>query len=65
MAFVLAESLHTSGVTAVVVAAVLLGPQSASLTTAHIRLQLAAVNAKVIFALESVVFSLIGLQLPC
>ena len=40
-AFVLAESLHASGVTAVVVAAVLLGAQSARLTTAHIRLQLA------------------------
>jgi len=63
-AFVLAESVHASGVTAVIVAAVLLGQQSAKLTTAHIRLQLAAVNATVIFILESVVFSLIGLQLP-
>ena len=63
-AFVLAESVHASGVTAVIVAAILLGQQSAKLTTAHIRLQLAAVNATVIFILESVVFSLIGLQLP-
>jgi CPA1 family monovalent cation:H+ antiporter len=63
-AFVLAELLHASGVTAVVVAAVVLGAQSDKLTTAHIRLQLAAVNATVIFVLESVVFSLIGLQLP-
>ena len=47
-----------------VVAAILLGQQSANLTTAHIRLQLAAVSATVIFILESVVFSLIGLQLP-
>ena len=64
VAFVLAESVHASGVTAVIVAAILLGQQSAKLTTAHIRLQLAAVNATVIFILESVVFSLIGLQLP-
>jgi Na+/H+ antiporter len=63
-AFVLAESVGASGVTAVVVAAILLGQQSANLTTAHIRLQLAAVSATVIFILESVVFSLIGLQLP-
>ena len=63
-AFVLAETVHASGVTAVIVAAILLGQQSAKLTTAHIRLQLAAVNATVIFILESVVFSLIGLQLP-
>jgi CPA1 family monovalent cation:H+ antiporter len=63
-AFVLAELVHASGVTAVIVAAILLGQQSAKLTTAHIRLQLAAVNATVIFILESVVFSLIGLQLP-
>ena len=63
-AFVLAESVHASGVTAVVVAAILLGTQAARLTTAHIRLQLAAVNATVIFILESVVFGLIGLQLP-
>ncbi|KAA2261469.1 Na+/H+ antiporter [Solihabitans fulvus] len=63
-AYVLAEAVHTSGVTAVVVASVLLGAQHARLTTAHIRLQVGAVYQTVIFLLESVVFGLIGLQLP-
>jgi Na+/H+ antiporter len=63
-AYVLAESLHASGVTAVVVASVVLGTQAARLTNAHIRLQVGAVYETVIFLLESVVFSLIGLQLP-
>ncbi|AHH94200.1 Na+/H+ antiporter [Kutzneria viridogrisea] len=63
-AYVLAESLHSSGVTAVVVASVVLGTQAHRMTTAHIRLQVDAVYSTVIFILESVVFSLIGLQLP-
>jgi Na+/H+ antiporter len=63
-AYVLAEGLHVSGVTAVVVASVVLGTQAARLTNAHIRLQVEAVYDTVIFLLESVVFSLIGLQLP-
>jgi Na+/H+ antiporter len=62
-AYVVAEGLHTSGVTAVVVASVALGTQAARLTNAHIRLQVGAVYETVIFLLESVVFSLIGLQL--
>jgi monovalent cation/hydrogen antiporter len=63
-AYVLAEAVHTSGVTAVVVAAVLLGSWAPRLTTAQIRLQVHAVYATVVFLLESVVFALIGLELP-
>jgi CPA1 family monovalent cation:H+ antiporter len=62
--YVLAEATHVSGVTAVVVASVVLGTQTHRLTSAHGRLQLGAVYTTVIFLLESVVFSLIGLQLP-
>jgi CPA1 family monovalent cation:H+ antiporter len=63
-AYVTAEALHTSGVTAVVVASVILSGQASRLTNAQIRLQLHAVTATVVFLLESVVFSLIGLELP-
>ena len=62
--YVLAEALHTSGVTAVVVASVIVGTQSARITTAHIRLQVHAVYATVVFLLESVIFAVIGLELP-
>ncbi|MGH3717884.1 MAG: Na+/H+ antiporter [Pseudonocardiaceae bacterium] len=63
-AYVAAESIHASGVTAVVVSSVILGAQATRLTTARIRLQLSAVSQTVVFLLESVVFGLIGLQLP-
>lgn len=63
-AYVLAEAVHGSGVTAVVVASVILGTQAPRLTTAGIRLQLGAVYQTVVFLLESVVFGLIGLELP-
>jgi CPA1 family monovalent cation:H+ antiporter len=63
-AYVLAESINASGVTAVIVASVILGTQATRLTNAHIRLQLSAVYQTVVFLLESVVFGLIGLQLP-
>ena len=63
-AFVVAESVHASGVTAVVVASILLGTQAHRMTNANLRLQLGAVNGTVVFLLESVVFGLIGLQLP-
>ncbi|GLY43322.1 Na+/H+ antiporter [Amycolatopsis sp. NBRC 101858] len=62
--YVVAESVGGSGVTAVVVASVLLGTQAERLTTARIRLQVGAVYQTVVFLLESVVFGLIGLQLP-
>jgi CPA1 family monovalent cation:H+ antiporter len=61
---VLAEAAHTSGVTSVVVAGVVLGGRGDRLTNARIRLQLHAVYGTVVFLLESVVFSLIGLALP-
>lgn len=63
-AYVLAESAHTSGVTAVVVAGVVLGRSGHRLSDARIRLQLSAVYAVVVFLLESVVFSIVGLELP-
>ncbi|MGW3728785.1 Na+/H+ antiporter [Streptomyces sp. NPDC000851] len=63
-AYVLAEAAHTSGVTSVVVAGVVLGGRGDHLTNARIRLQLHAVYGTVVFLLESVVFSLIGLALP-
>jgi monovalent cation/hydrogen antiporter len=64
VAYVAAEALHGSGVTAVVVASVILGTQATRLTTAPVRLQLGAVSGTVVFLLESVVFGIIGLQLP-
>jgi CPA1 family monovalent cation:H+ antiporter len=63
-AYVVAEDLHTSGVTAVVVAGVALGAMNHRLTNAHIRLQVHAVYRTVVFMLESVVFAVIGLELP-
>jgi CPA1 family monovalent cation:H+ antiporter len=62
--YILAEAVHVSGVTAVVVASVVLAGQGIRLSSAQIRLQLHAVYDTVVFLLESVVFSLIGLELP-
>jgi monovalent cation/hydrogen antiporter len=62
--YVLAEAVHGAGVTAVVVAGLILGSRSERMTTGRIRLQLHAVYGTVVFLLESVVFSLIGLELP-
>jgi CPA1 family monovalent cation:H+ antiporter len=63
-AYVLAEGFHASGVTAVVVAGVILGVLAPRLSAPTTRLQLAAVQGTVVFVLESVVFGLIGLALP-
>jgi monovalent cation/hydrogen antiporter len=63
-AFLLAESFHASGVTAVIVAGLAVGRWRPKITTARTRLQVHAVYQTLIFVLESVVFSLIGLQLP-
>lgn len=63
-AYVLAESLGASGVTAVVVAGVSVGYLGGRITSSRSRLQLDAVTGTVVFLLESVVFSLIGLSLP-
>ncbi|HEU5419827.1 MAG TPA: Na+/H+ antiporter [Streptosporangiaceae bacterium] len=63
-AYLLAEAPGVSGVTSVVVASVILSSRNARLTTAQSRLQLHSVYQTVVFLLESVVFALIGLELP-
>ena len=63
-AYVLGATLHVSPVLAVIVAGLAIGARRAKITTAQTRLQLHSVYQTVIFLLESVVFSLIGLQLP-
>ena len=63
-AFVLGDVLHVSPVMAVIVAGLAIGARRDRITTAQTRLQLHSVYQTVIFLLESVVFSLIGLQLP-
>ncbi|MFJ5535449.1 Na+/H+ antiporter [Streptomyces sp. NPDC093261] len=62
--YVIAEQSHTSGVTAVIVSGVVLGSSGHKLSNAPIRLQVHAVYDTVSFLLESVVFALIGLELP-
>ncbi len=64
VAYLLGQTLHVSGVTAVIVAGLAIGARRPAITTAQTRLQLHAVYQTVIFVLESVVFSLIGLELP-
>jgi Na+/H+ antiporter len=63
-AYLLGETLRVSGVTAVIVAGLAIGAQRSKITTAQTRLQLHSVYQTVIFLLESVVFALIGLELP-
>ena len=63
-AYLLGETLHVSGVTAVIVAGLAVGARRSKITTAQTRLQLHSVYQTVIFLLESVVFALIGLELP-
>ena len=63
-AWVLGQVLHVSPVMAVIVAGLATGARRDRITTAQTRLQLHSVYQTVIFLLESVVFSLIGLQLP-
>jgi len=63
-AFVLGEALHVSPVMAVIVTGLVIGGRRERITTAQTRLQLHSVYQTVIFLLETVVFSLIGLELP-
>jgi monovalent cation/hydrogen antiporter len=63
-AYVLGEALHVSPVLAVIVAGLVIGGRRDLITSPPSRLQLHSVYQTVIFLLESVVFSLIGLQLP-
>lgn len=62
--FVLAEVAHTSGVTAVVFGGLYLGRRRFELSRGPARLQISNIYGVVVFLLESVVFALIGLQLP-
>ncbi len=64
VAYLLGETLGVSGVTAVIVAGLAIGAWRPKITTALTRLQLHSVYQTVIFVLESVVFALIGLELP-
>jgi monovalent cation/hydrogen antiporter len=63
-AYVVGQALHTSPVMAVIVTGLVIGGRRERITTAPTRLQLHSVYQTVIFLLESVVFSLIGLELP-
>jgi monovalent cation/hydrogen antiporter len=63
-AYVAGEQSRVSGVTAVIVAGLVVGARRTRITTPAARLQVDAVYQTVIFLLESVVFSLIGLELP-
>jgi monovalent cation/hydrogen antiporter len=64
VAYLLAESLHVSGVLAVVVAGLIIGHNFPVWATGAARLQTDAVWRLVDFLLEGVVFLLIGQQLP-
>jgi len=64
VAYLLGQTLHVSGVTAVIVAGLAIGAWRSKITTAQTRLQLHSVYQTVIFLLESAVFALIGLELP-
>jgi Na+/H+ antiporter len=64
IAYGLAEEASVSGVLAVVVAGLYLGHQAPSRSTYATRLQGVAVWRLIEFLLESVVFALIGLQIP-
>lgn len=63
-AYVGAEALGAGGVTAVVVAGVLTGELVNRRLASAVRVQLRAVNGTVVFLLETVIFALIGLQIP-
>lgn len=64
IAYLMAESLHSSGVLATVVCGIYLGYQRSFLFSTRARLQGAAVWETLSFVLNGIVFILIGLQLP-
>jgi Na+/H+ antiporter len=64
LAYLLAESVHGSGVLATVVCGLYLGRKSSQTLTSEARLQGYAVWDTIEFGLNGVVFILIGLQLP-
>lgn len=63
-AYVLGESIHVSGVLAVVIAGLVIGHDSPKYSTGASRLQTSAVWRLVDFLLEGFVFLLVGQQLP-
>ena len=63
-AFIPANALDASGVLAVVTAGVYLGWRTPELTSVQTRLQGVAVFEILVFVLNSLVFALVGLQLP-
>jgi monovalent cation/hydrogen antiporter len=63
-AYLAAESIHGSGVLAVVVAGLIIGHGAPKYTTGNTRLQSGAIWRLIDFALEGFVFILIGQQLP-
>ncbi|MFI5494550.1 Na+/H+ antiporter [Actinoplanes sp. NPDC051859] len=64
VAYLLAESVHVSGVLAVVVAGLIVGHDAPRIASGASRLQVSAVWRLIDFMLEGLVFLLIGQQLP-
>jgi Na+/H+ antiporter len=62
--FVAAQEAHTSGVTAVVFGGLYLGRRRHQYSRGPARLQISNIYGVLVFLLESVVFAIIGLELP-
>ncbi len=62
--YIVAQSLHASGVLAVIACSMLMSRQSHHFMSPRVRLQFAAVWDVMTFVLNGIVFILIGLQLP-
>jgi monovalent cation/hydrogen antiporter len=63
-AYIIAESVHSSGVLAVVSAGLMVGWHAPSLFTPRMRISAEAIWHMVVFFLNSLAFLIIGLQLP-
>jgi monovalent cation/hydrogen antiporter len=63
-AFMLAEHVHASGVLAVVACGLLVGWHAATLFTAQFRIPAEAIWKMLVFFLNALAFTLVGLQLP-
>jgi len=64
IAYLLADALHASGVLAVVTMGVYLGTKGPHVVTPSTRLQAGSMWSMVTFILESLIFMLVGLELP-
>jgi len=64
LAYIAAESAHSSGVLATVVCGLFLGEKQSESLSARARIEAAAVWSTIDFVLNGVVFALIGFQLP-